>query len=65
MGLRALEEALDKIDEKTIFTEELWKMAEFLLKSNYFKFGNKRKQIFETVIRTEFAPYHMRVFSNS
>ena len=38
MGLRALEEAFDKIDEKTIFTEELWKVAEFLLKSNYFKF---------------------------
>ena len=32
VGLRALRETLDKRDEKTIPTEELLKMVEFLLK---------------------------------
>ena len=44
VGLRALREALDKRDEKTIPTEELLKMAEFVLKNNYFEFGNEIKQ---------------------
>ena len=36
-------EAMDKRDEKTIPMEELLKMAEFVLKNNYFEFGNKIK----------------------
>ena len=43
VGLRALREALDKKDEETIPAEELLKMAEFVLKNNYFAFGNKIK----------------------
>ena len=43
LSLRALKGALDKRDEKTILTEELLKMAEFVLKNDYFKFGNKIK----------------------
>ena len=51
VGLRALREALDKRDEKTIPTEELLKMAEFVLKNNYFEFGNKiEQQIFGTAM---------------
>ena len=56
VGLRALREALDKRDEKTIPTEELLKMAVFVLKNNYFEFGNKIKQISGTAIGSKFAP---------
>ena len=53
MGLRGLREALNKRDEKTIPTEKLLKMAEFVLKNNYFKFGNKiKQQIYGTTIGT-------------
>ena len=44
VGLRALREALDKRDEKAIPTEELLEMVEFVLKNNYFEFGNEIKQ---------------------
>ena len=44
VGLIALTGALDQKDEETIPTKELLKMAEFVLKNNYFKFGNKIKQ---------------------
>ena len=43
-GFKALREALGKRDEKTIFTEESLKMAEVVLKRNYFEFCNKIKQ---------------------
>ena len=52
-----MREALDKRDEKTIPTEELLKMAEFVLKNNYFDFGNKiKQQIYRTAIGTKFSP---------
>ena len=35
-GLTALKEALDKQDKKCIPTEDLVKMAEFVLKKNFF-----------------------------
>ena len=59
MGLRVLRKALDKEDEKTIPTEELLKITEFVLKNNYFKYGKKIKQkISETATETKFAlPY--------
>ena len=57
VGLRALREALNKKDKKTIPTEELLKMVEFALKNNYFEFGNKiKQQISGTAIGTKFAP---------
>ena len=63
VGLRALREALDKRDKKTIPTEELLTMAEFMLKSNYFEFGTKTKQqISGTAIRTKFAPPYPCIF---
>ena len=63
VGLRALGEALDKRDKKTIPTEELLKMAEFVLKSNYFEFGNKLKQqISGTAIGSKFAPLYACIF---
>ena len=63
MGLRGLREALNKRDEKTIPTEKLLKMAEFVLKNNYFKFGNKiKQQISGTTIGTKFAPPYACIF---
>ena len=41
-GLRALREALDKKDKKCIPTEDLVKMAEFMLKNNFFEFNSKK-----------------------
>ena len=66
VGLRALREALDKRDEKTIATEELLKMAEFVLKNNYFEFGNKiKQQISGTAIGTKFAPPYASIFMSN
>ena len=63
VGLRALREALNKRDEETIPTEELLKMAEFVLKNNYFEFGNKiKQQISGTAIGTKFAPPYACIF---
>ena len=63
VGLRALREGLDKRDKKTIPTEELLTMAEFMLKNNYFEFGTKTKQqISGTAIRTKFAPPYPCIF---
>ena len=63
VGLRALREALNKRDEKTIHTEELLKMAEFVLKNNYFEFGNKiKQQISGTKLGVNLS-HHTRVFS--
>ena len=57
VGLTALTGALDQRDEETISTKELLKMAEFVLKNNYFKFGNKiKQQIWGTTIGTKFSP---------
>ena len=55
-SLRALREAFDKKDKITIPMEELLKMAEFVLKNNYFEFGNKIKQIYGTLVGTKVAP---------
>ena len=63
VGLRALREALDKRDEKTIPSEELFVIAQFVLKNNYFQFGKKIKhQISGTEIGTKFARSYACVF---
>ena len=63
VGLRTLREALNKRDEKTIPTEKLLKMAEFVLKNNYFEFGNKiKQQISGTKLGLNLS-HHTRVFS--
>ena len=38
-GLRALKEVLDRWEEKKISTEDLVKIAEFVLQNNYFEFN--------------------------
>ena len=62
-GLRALREALDKQDKKCIPTEDLVKMAEFVLKNNFFEFNSKiKQQVSGTVISTKFAPPYSCLF---
>ena len=49
--LRVLREALDRREEKKIYTEDLVKMAELVLKNNYFEFnGHIKHQILGTAI---------------
>ena len=63
MGLRALKEVLDRREEKKISTEDLVKMAEFVLKNNYFEFnGQVKHQISGTAIGTKFAPTYACIF---
>ena len=55
-GLRALNEVLGRRAVKNIFSEDLAKMAEFVLKNNYFEFnGQVKHQILGTAIGTKFA----------
>ena len=58
-GLEALREALDKRKTHNVPRGKLVKMAEFVLKSNYFQFSDKLyQQISGTAIDTKFAsPY--------
>ena len=43
-GLEVLRKALDNRENKKISTDELTKMAEFVLKNNYFQFNGKFKK---------------------
>ena len=43
-GLKALEKALNNRTNKKVSTEDLVKMAKFVLKNNYFEFNGKVKQ---------------------
>ena len=62
-GLRALREALDKQDKKCIPTEDLVKMAEFVLNKNFVEFNSKiKQQVSGTAISTRFAPLYECLF---
>ena len=62
-GLKALKEVLDRREEKKIFSEDLVKMTEFMLKNNYFEFnGQVKHQISGTAIGTKFAPTYVCIF---
>ena len=62
-GLEALRKALDNRENKKISTDDLTKMAEFVLKNNYFEFNAKvKKQISGTAIDTKFAPPYACIF---
>ena len=55
-GLKALEKALNNRINKKVWTEDMVKMAKFVLKSNYFEFNCKAKQqISGVTIWTKFA----------
>ena len=53
-GLKALEKALNNSTNKKVSTEDLVKMAEFVLKNNYFEFKVKQ-QISGTAIGNKFV----------
>ena len=62
-GLRALEKAPNSRTNKNVSTEDLVKMAKFVLKNNYFEFNGKvKQQISGTAIGTKFAPPYACIF---
>ena len=62
-GLEALREALDKRKKHKVPTGKLVKIAEFVLKNNYFQFSGKvYQQISGTAIDTKFAPPYACIF---
>ena len=62
-GLRAIEKALDKREEKVVSTQSLVDLAEVTLKNNYFEFNGKTyKQKQGTAIGTKFAPPYAILF---
>ena len=55
-GLEALRKAFDNRENKNILTDNLTKMAEFILKNNFFEYNGKvKKQISGTAIGTKFV----------
>ena len=62
-GLKALKSALDARENKYIPTENLLKMAEFVLKNNVFEFnGTVKEQVSGTVIGTKCASSYACIF---
>ena len=62
-GLQALEQALETRNHKQISTDRLVKMAQFVLKNNFFEFNNDVfQQISGTAIGTKFAPPYACIF---
>ena len=62
-GLEVLRKQLNAFDNKSVPTEDLVKMAEFVLKNNYFEFDSSFKhQISGTTIGTKFAPAYACIF---
>ena len=63
LGLKALEEALEKRGAIQVSTSDLVKMAKFVLQNNYFEFnGETKQQISGTAIGTKFAPPYACIF---
>ena len=63
VGLEALRRTLDDRVNKKIGTEDLIKMAEFVLKNNYFEFNGKvKQQLSGTAIGAKFAPPYTCIF---
>ena len=61
--LRALKDALDNRENKSISTEYLMKMARFVLHNNYFVFNEIiKQQISGTAIGTKFALTYACIF---
>ena len=62
-GIKALEKALNSRTNKKLSTEDLVKMAKFVLKNNYFEFNGKvKQQILGAAIGTKFAPPYACIF---
>ena len=62
-GLIALKDALGNRENKSISTEDIIKMARFVLQNSYFEFnGIVKQQISGTAIGTKFAPTYACIF---
>ena len=62
-GLQIMKKYLDKREDQSVTSENLYKLAEIVLKYNYFEFGQDvYQQILGTVIVTKFAPPHANIF---
>ena len=62
-GLEVLKKQFNAFDNKSVPTEGLVKMAEFVLKNNYFEFNSTVKhQISGTAIGTKFASPYASIF---
>ena len=62
-GLKALKKALDQRENRNIATNDLIRMAEFVLKNNFFEFnGQVKQQICGTANGTKFAPTYACIF---
>ena len=62
-SLEVSRKQLNVSDNKSIPTEDLVKMAEFVLRNNYFKFNSSFKhQISGTAVGTKFAPPYACIF---
>ena len=64
-GLEVSRKQCNALDNKSISTEDLVKMTEFVLKNNYFEFNSTVKhQISGTAIGTKFAPPYACIFTD-
>ena len=62
-GLKALENALEKREQKDITTEKLMNMAEFVLKNNLSEFNaSLKQQVSGTAIGTKCAPTYASIY---
>ena len=62
-GLKALKDALENRELKSISTEDLIKTARFVLQNNYFEFnGMVKPQVSGTAILTKFAAAYACIF---
>ena len=61
--LRDLKEALDNTESGTISTQNLVKLAKFVLKNHYYEFkGKVKQQLSSSAIGTKFAPTCICIF---
>ena len=61
-GLDILKKQYEDYPNKKVSTEDIGKMADFVLKNNLFEFGSK--QISGTAIGTKFTPPYACIFMN-
>ena len=62
-GILALKSKLEKQTSSKISTNDLVKLAEFVLKSNFFEFNNEiKQQISGTAIGTKFTPSYACIY---
>ena len=56
-GLKGLRKVLYKREEHVVPTNELIRMADFVLKNGFFEFSRHKKQISRIAIGTKFGPH--------